>query len=58
MGLDPPDGAGLKQLPAQGPTMDIREAANTEGRGKIGISSDGGSDGEGGLRGYQGLHHE
>ena len=55
---EPPDGTVPEHLPAQGCATDHWEASEAEGGGEMGISSDGGSNGGGGLLGDLGLHHE
>ena len=58
MGPDPPDGAGPEHIPEQVHNTYHWEASEAEGGGWVGISSDVGSNGGGGLLGDLGLHHE
>ena len=58
MGPDPLDGAGPEHIPEQGRATSHQERAEAEGGRDMGISSAGGSNGGGGLRGDWVLHHE
>ena len=45
VGPDPPDGAGPDKISAQGRATDYHEESEAEGRGELGISHAGGSNG-------------